>query len=141
MITQQQYDELKAERDALAAQVKDLESELRQRKLIHIGFTNESQVQYVTEEKEDGSFYPNSDNGCYIPVYMLDVHAHRVGSDSEIYKEHCELWKQRKHLAEIRAEAGRAGYLQAIHDLGYQDSCLTDRANKYADKVRQGGAE
>jgi uncharacterized membrane protein YccC len=44
-------------------------------------------------------------------------------------------------LAEIRAEAGRAGYLQAIHDLGYRDSCLTDRANKYAEQIRQGGAE
>lgn len=43
-----------------------------------------------------------------------------------------------QHPAEIRAEAGRTGYLQAIHDLGYRDSCLTDRANKYAEQIRQG---
>jgi len=130
------------QRDALAAKVKNLENELRQRKLIHIGFTNESQVQYVTEQKEDGSFYPDSDNGCYIPVYMLDVHAHRVGSDSEIYKEHCELWKQRKQIAEIRAEAGRAGFIAGCHcGANYNIHDWDSIADKFAAKVRQGGAE
>ncbi len=41
-------------------------------------------------------------------------------------------------LNQIKAEAGRAGYVQAIHDLGYKDSCLTDRANKYAERVKAG---
>ena len=102
------YDAMKSERDALAAQVKELKSELRQEKLIHVGFTNESQVQYVTEDKEEGAFYPNSDNGCYIPVYMLNVHAHRVGPDSKIY---CTQLEQGKKIAEIRAEAGRDGFV------------------------------
>ena len=102
------YDAMKSERDALAAQVKELKSELRQGKLIHIGFTNESQVKYVTEDKEEGAFYPNSDNGCYIPVYMLNVHAHRVGPDSKIY---CTQLEQGKKIAEIRAEAGRDGFV------------------------------
>lgn len=132
--------ELVEERDTLAAQVKNLESELRQRKLIHIGFTNESQVQYVTEEKEDGSFYPDSDNGCYIPVYMLYVHAHRVGSDSEIYKEHCELWKQRKHLAEIRAEAVH-DFVMNLPSIAYMKKELMIHATEHAATVRQGGAE
>ena len=99
---------LEAERDALAVQVEALKSELRQGKLIHIGFTNESQVQYVTEDKEEGAFYPNSDHGCYIPIYMLNVHAHRVGQDSKIY---CTQLEQGKKIAEIRAEAGRAGFI------------------------------
>lgn len=128
--------ELVEERDALAAE----NIELRQRKLIHIGFTNESQVQYVTEDKEEGAFYPNSDHGCYIPVYMLNVHAHRVGPDSKIYCTHLE---QGKKIAEIRAEAGRAGFV-AGYDAGheYRFSGMGDElADEYAATVRQGGAE
>ena len=107
--TAKQYaEEVNKQNAALAAQVKELKSELRQEKLIHIGFTNESQVQYVTEDKEEGAFYPNSDNGCYIPVYMLNVHAHRVGPDSKIY---CTQLEQGKKIAEIRAEAGRDGFI------------------------------
>jgi len=43
-----------------------------------------------------------------------------------------------KYLSQIKVEAGRAGYVQAIHDLGYKDSRLTDRANKYAERVAKG---
>lgn len=134
-------DKLEPERDALAVE----NIELRQRKLIHIGFTNESQVQYVTEDKEEGTFYPNSDHGCYIPIYMLNVHAHRVGPDSKIYCTHLE---QGKKIAEIRAEAGRAGFIAGAEmwsDYGaksrYKDDYLVDieaDASKYAEKVRSG---
>lgn len=96
--------DLQAERDALVAQVKELKGELRQEKLIHIGFTNESQVQYVTEDKEEGAFYPNSDHGCYIPVYMLNVHAHRVGPDSKIY---CTQLEQATEIASLKKEIER----------------------------------
>ena len=129
--------ELIEERDALAAE----NIELRQRKLIHIGFTNESQVQYVTEDKEEGAFYPNSDHGCYIPVYMLNVHAHRVGPDSKIYCTHLE---QGKKIAEIRAEAGRAGFvagadaLEVAQIIGF-DFDVETSADEYAATVRQGG--
>jgi hypothetical protein len=135
---------LKAERDALAAQVARLENELRQQKLIHVGFTNETQVQFVTEHKQDGQFCPSSDDGCYIPLYMLNIHAHRVGPDSEIYKEHCELWKHKKHLAEIRAEAALAGYIRGGMDQSLAPegpSVREMRADQYAEKIRQGGAE
>lgn len=118
---------------ALAAQVKELKSELRQEKLIHIGFTNESQVQYVTEDKEEGAFYPNSDNGCYIPVYMLNVHAHRVGPNSKIY---CTQLEQGKKIAEIRAEA----VLDAVKFFAPALDIETESLEWYAAKVRQGGA-
>lgn len=132
-----------AERDALAAQIARLENELRQQKLIHVGFTNEAQVRYVTEENEEGSFYSDTDNECYIPLYMLNIHAHRVGPDSEIYKEHCELWKQRKEIAEIKAQAGRAGYMAAVRDYseyGDKDAFNQLLADEYAESIRKGGA-
>lgn len=140
---------LESERAALAAQVKELKSELRQEKLIHIGFTNESQIQYVTEDKEEGAFYPNSDHGCYIPVYMLNVHAHRVGSESKIY---CTQLEQGKKIAEIRAEAvkefarklGDAFILPhslrketqkaEFYKAGWRDAFLF--ANQYAEQIR-----
>lgn len=152
--------ELEAQNHALLAQVRSLDNALRQHKLIHIGFTNESQVQYVNEQKEDGTFYPSSDNGCYIPVYMLDVHAHRVGANSEIYKEHCELWKQRQHIDEIRAEAAERGYYQGFKDglviecprpdgtntasaVNYQQVAVENaariRAEQYSLTIRNGG--
>lgn len=127
--------ELEQQNAALAAQVKELKSELRQGKLIHIGFTNESQVQYVTEDKEEGAFYPNSDNGCYIPVYMLNVHAHRVGPDSKIY---CTQLEQGKKIAEIRAEAGRAGFVEGIR-LRSKGPCndWQAAADQYAEQIRR----
>lgn len=50
-----------------------------------------------------------------------------------------------KALAEIRAEAGRAGYLKGADDWkSFEqvfDSDIEDSANEYAESVRQGGAE
>ena len=143
-----ELEKMTAERDALAAQVKELKSELRQEKLIHIGFTNESQVQYVTEDKEEGAFYPNSDNGCYIPVYMLNVHAHRVGPDSKIY---CTQLEQGKKIAEIRAEAieQAATYLsESMPDKSHESVIFKDGyvyistryLREHAETLRQGGA-
>ena len=106
---QKEIEKLKEQNAATAAQVEALKSELKQKDLIHIGFTNKSQVKYVAEDKEEGAFYPNSDNGCYIPVYMLNVHAHRVGQDSKIY---CTQLEQGKKIAELRADAGRDGFVK-----------------------------
>lgn len=142
--------ELEAERDALATENANLKSDIEQRKLIHVGFTNEHQVTSVTEQQLDGYFYPNSDNECYIPLYMLNIHAHRVGPDSEIYKEHCERWKFRKEIAEIRAESIESAvtYLaESIPDKSHESVIFKDRyvyisnryLREYAAKVRQGG--
>ena len=48
-----------------------------------------------------------------------------------------------QHLAEIRAEAGRAGYLQGVHDwqlaeINYEDFDTQSRSAQYADSIRQG---
>ncbi len=138
MITQQQYDELKTERDALAYQAKNLEAALRQRKLIHVGFTNENQVRYVTELRQGGGFYPDTENECYIPLYMLEVHAHRAGSDSKIYKEHCELWNQRNQIAEIRAEAARAGFIDG-YCVGHKHGWIgvENKAEEFAEQYAE----
>lgn len=143
---------LQAERDELATENANLKSDIEQRKLIHVGFTNEHQVTSVTEQQLDGYFYPNSDNECYIPLYMLNVHAHRVGKDSEIYKEHCERWKFRKEIAEIRAEAVEEFSKALLNTVQVPNGPLTrvdyykaairhaiQFAEQYAAKVRQGG--
>lgn len=83
----------------LEDQVKQLSNDLQQQKLIHIGFTNEHQVIYATEDKTEAAFYPDSDNECYIPVYMLAVHTHRVGFDSVIYCENLRMKQEVKELA------------------------------------------
>lgn len=50
-------------------------------------------------------------------------------------------------LAEIRAEAGRTGYLQALEDIDSEDddkwtaTSNEEAANQYAEKIRQGGAK
>lgn len=90
-------------------------AESRSHELIHIGFTNERQVHYVTTEKLDGSFYPDSENECYIPVYMLATHAHRAGSDSPIYCKHIKLHDENKQLkAERDALAAQVGAFAAM---------------------------
>lgn len=78
-----------AERDALALQVKQLQEQLAQQKLVHIGFTNGSQVRYVTERKQEGGFYPDNGYDSNIAVYMLATDAHHVGLQSEVYKGLC----------------------------------------------------
>lgn len=136
LINGEQIRKLEEQNAALAAQVKELKSELRQEKLIHIGFTNESQIQYVTEDKEEGAFYPNSDHGCYIPVYMLNVHAHRVGSESKIY---CTQLEQGKKIAEIRAEAVKEfiEFMYKSKDCQLCNESL-DKASQYADSILAG---
>ena len=138
--------ESEAKAAALGAQVARLENELRQKKLIHVGFTNEHQLRYAIEQRLVGGFYPDTEDGCYIPLYMLDIHAHRAGPDSEVYKEHCERWSHKRGAAEMQAEAGRAGYLQALDDVEHRINeyyATTDEqdqqaADEYAEKVRKG---
>jgi hypothetical protein len=78
-----------AERDALALRVKQLEEQLAQQKLVHIGFTNGSQVRYVTERKQEGGFYPDNGYDSNIAVYMLATDAHHVGIQSDVYNGLC----------------------------------------------------
>lgn len=48
--------------------------------LIFVGYTNGSQIKYA--EECEGAFYPNTYNECYIPLYMLKTHQHRIESTS-----------------------------------------------------------
>ena len=56
--------------------VKELEKEIENKELLHVGFTNGSQVEYA--KTEEGSFYPDTSGNCYIPLYMLKSHEHRI---------------------------------------------------------------
>ena len=85
---QQEYDierekELKKLQEKLAKaneRVEELEKELATKELLHVGFTNGDQIKYA--KVEEGSFYPNTDGNCYIPLYMLKSHEHRIETTS-----------------------------------------------------------
>lgn len=47
--------------------------------LIHVGYTNPAQIKYAKDES--GSFYPDTDHQCHIPIYMLKRHLNRMGHD------------------------------------------------------------
>ena len=56
-----------------------------QDKLIFVGYTNGNQILYATGiNGGEGSFYADTDNDCYIPLYMLKSHAHRLQSTSNM---------------------------------------------------------
>lgn len=60
--------------------VKELEKDIKNKELIHVGFTNGDQVKYA--KAEEGSFYPDTSGNCYIPLYMLKSHEHRIETTS-----------------------------------------------------------
>lgn len=49
--------------------------------LIFVGYTNGYQILYASES--EGLFYNNTENECYIPLYMLRVHEHRLQNTTE----------------------------------------------------------
>ncbi len=57
-----------------------LEKELAAKELLHVGFTNGDQIKYA--KTDEGSFYPDTDGNCYIPLYMLKIHEHRIETTS-----------------------------------------------------------
>ena len=124
-------------------EIKQLRNELRQQKLVHIGFTNDHQVRYATEEKSEAAFYPDSDNECYIPVYMLDIHDHRVGSESVIY---CENIARKKKISDLTRQNQElmaqvellrkplSGLVRVCHDIGgalEQDGQFSYKVKEY----------
>jgi hypothetical protein len=58
----------------------ELEKELSNKELSHVGFTNGDQVKYA--KVEEGAFYPDTHGDCYIPLYMLKSHEHRIETTS-----------------------------------------------------------
>lgn len=58
----------------------ELEKELSNKDLLHVGFTNGAQIKYAKDE--EGAFYPDTDGDCYIPLYMLKSHEHRIETTS-----------------------------------------------------------
>ncbi|GFD77249.1 hypothetical protein KUL118_01110 [Tenacibaculum sp. KUL118] len=64
----------------LVTKVEGLERDARNNELVHVGFTNGDQIKYA--KVEEGSFYPDTSGSCYIPLYMLKSHEHRVETTS-----------------------------------------------------------
>ena len=60
---------------ALDIQTKNIEAHERQ-ELFFVGYTNGAQVLYAS--KDEGSFYKDTESDCYIPLYMLKTHEHRL---------------------------------------------------------------
>ena len=77
-------DELEAELAEAKVDAERYKRELQQDELVHVGYTNPYQIKYAKDE--EGSFYPDTDNECYIPLYMLKKHKHRLGPDAAIDK-------------------------------------------------------
>lgn len=61
---------------ALDIQTKNIEAHEKNQELFFVGYTNGAQVLYASEE--EGSFYSNTENECFIPLYMLKTHEHRL---------------------------------------------------------------
>ncbi|MEM7419916.1 MAG: hypothetical protein AAF364_09320 [Pseudomonadota bacterium] len=60
--------------------VAELEKELANKELLHVGFTNGDQIKNGVVE--EGSFYRDTKGCCYIPLYMLKSHEHRIETTS-----------------------------------------------------------
>ena len=60
--------------------VAELTKELANKELLHVGFTNGDQIKNGVVE--EGSFYPDTKGCCYIPLYMLKSHEHRIETTS-----------------------------------------------------------
>ena len=53
--------------------------------LIFVGYTNGYQILYgAASEGGEGSFYSDTENDSYIPLYMLKTHAHRLQSTTDM---------------------------------------------------------
>lgn len=50
--------------------------------LIFVGYTNGDQILYAAEN--EGCMYSDTENDCFIPLYMLKTHAHRLESTSQM---------------------------------------------------------
>lgn len=63
----------------LEQEVKELKAKLERDRLIHVGYTNGSQLCHAkVENGGEGAFYSDTEGNCFIPLYMLACHLHRL---------------------------------------------------------------
>ena len=48
--------------------------------LAFVGFTNGAQILYANDATGEGLFFKDTQNDCFIPLYMLKTHGHRIES-------------------------------------------------------------
>ncbi|SDZ96214.1 hypothetical protein [Marinobacterium iners] len=114
------------------ALVEPLRRELDHQKLIHVGFTNNTQIEGAKQIV--GSFYPSTENDNWIPVYMLAVHAHRCGHDSETF---CHLLKLEKRSRELKQERDQLTvHIQRIDTLAWKFLTYPNEAQTLEDLNR-----
>lgn len=62
----------------------DFNSNSEDKDICFVGFTNGYQLSHATErEGGEGAFYSDSSNDCYIPLYILKSHLHRVETTTD----------------------------------------------------------
>ena len=61
-------------------------SEKSQEELVFVGYTNGDQILYAASDEHgrEGSFYSDTKEDCYIPLYMLKSHVHRLETTSKM---------------------------------------------------------
>lgn len=61
---------------ALQTLAEHIEAMKDQNELFFVGYTNGAQV--LSASEDEGSFYSDTENECFIPLYMLKTHEHRL---------------------------------------------------------------
>lgn len=60
----------------------ELEKRLKENELIFVGYTNGHQILYGAQS--EGVFYSDTENDCFIPLYMMKRHEHRLQTTSNM---------------------------------------------------------
>jgi len=71
--------------------LRDENERLKHRNVL-IGYTNGNQIEYA--KKSSGVFYSDTKGTCYIPVYMLKIHEHRIETTKAFYLNSDQSKKQ-----------------------------------------------
>lgn len=91
------YEEIILDIESICSEIASnaaLLKEVKYENLRHVGYTNGYQLAYNINNHDEaaGLFYPDSDCGCIIPLYMLKDHDHRIATttDGEVTAEMLE---------------------------------------------------
>lgn len=117
-----EIEEMKRERNELAAQLASLskhDSPLQHDLVIECERAMKQRDEYL-RTKVSTAGHGGSHDTCF----------------TAILRNHIKLNEQ--HLRDVRAEAGRAGYLACLHNIGYHEPEWQDDANNYAESVKAG---
>ena len=94
-------------------------------KLIHVGFTDENHIERSKSKSGAGfgRFYPDSEGGQFIPIYMLERHVNRLGAEEYCYLHELEkkTKEQQAVIDELKAVLAKCKEIAGQHDEGVYD--------------------